>query len=63
MSKARVEWCKRLSEGRNKLKFDSRHECPSTSKSDENFGKVRTLVQNGQCHTVRIIVEELNVSR
>jgi hypothetical protein len=54
---------KKLSEGRNKVVFDSRHEHPTTSKSDENFGKRRTLARNGGRMTVRIIVEKLNVSR
>jgi hypothetical protein len=33
--------CKRFSEGRDEVKFDSRPGCPTISKSDENVGKVR----------------------
>jgi hypothetical protein len=58
-SKSRVYGCKRISERRNKFEFDSRHERPTTSKSDGNFGKRRTLVQNGGRMAVRITAESL----
>lgn len=42
MSRPQVfERCKRFSDGRDEVKFDSRPGCPATSKSDENVGKVR----------------------
>jgi hypothetical protein len=47
MSRACVsEWCKLFSEGRDKVEFDSRYGRPTTSKSDENIEKLRTLVRN-----------------
>jgi hypothetical protein len=52
---------KQLSNGRDKADVDS---SPGhLIKSDENVKKLRTLLSNGQCLTVRMSAEELNINR
>jgi orotate phosphoribosyltransferase-like protein len=36
---------------------------PVTMKTDENVDKVRTLVRNDRCLSIRMIAEELNVDK
>jgi hypothetical protein len=57
------EWRKQFSEGRDKVWFDSQPERLTTSKSDENIKKVRTLVWNYWHLAIRMIAEELNINR
>jgi hypothetical protein len=61
-SRARVfEWHRRFLGGREDVEDDERCGRPVTMKTDENVDKVRTLVRNDHCLSIRMIAKELNV--
>ena len=52
---------KRFKEGRD-VEDDLRSGRPSTSKTEENFERVRQKMRSDRCLTVRIIANELNMN-
>jgi hypothetical protein len=64
LSRARVfEWHRRFLGGREDVENDERPGHPVTMKTDENVDKVRTLVRNDHCLSIRTVAEELNVDK
>jgi hypothetical protein len=64
VSRARVwERHRRFLGGREDVKDDEQHGHPVTVKTDENVGKVRTLVRNDRRLSIRMTAEELNVDK
>ena len=64
MSRARtLEWHKRFREGQKECKDDQRSGRPVTSRNDSNIDRVKQMVRVDCRMTVRIISEELSISR
>jgi len=64
LSRAQVfGWFKAYLEGRNSIENEPRSGRPSTSKNDENITRVRNLVRSDRRLTVRMIGEQLGLSR
>ena len=55
------KWVQRFWEGREDPKDDARSGRPSTSSSNENIDRVRSLMLNDCRLTVRLIAEELGL--
>jgi len=64
LSRAQLFRChKSLLEGREQVKDEPRAGRPSTSKTDDNVERVRSLVRSDRRLTLRIISSELNLNR
>ena len=56
-------WHKSFLEGREKVEDEPRAERPSTSKTDDNVERVRSIVWSDRRLTLRMISSELNLNR
>ena len=64
LSRAQVfSWHKSFLEGREQVEDEPRAERPSTSKTDDNVERVRSLVMSYRRLTFRMISSELNFNR
>jgi len=64
LSRAQVfRWHKSFLEGREQVEDEPRAERPSTSKTDDNVERVRSLVRSDRRLTLRMIRSELNLNR
>jgi hypothetical protein len=64
LSRAHVfEWHRRFLGEREVVEDDKRPGHPVTMKTDKNVDKVRILVRNDRCLSIRITAEELNVDK
>ena len=64
LSRAQVfRWYKSFLEGRKQVEDESRTGRPSTSKTDHNVERVRSLVRSDRWLTLRMISSELNLNR
>jgi len=57
------EWHRRFKKGREDVQDDPRIEQPKTQRTDANVDRVRTLLRSDRRLGVRVIAEELNMSR
>ena len=57
------EWHRRFKEGREDVQEDPRSGQPKTQRTDINVDRVRTFVRSDRRLSVRVIAEELNMSR
>jgi len=64
LSRAQVfRWHKYILEGREQVEDEPRAGRLSTSKTDDNVEKVRSLVRSDRRLTLRMIISELNLNR
>ena len=64
ISRAQVfRWHKSFLEGREQVEDEPRAERLSTSKTDDNVERMRSLVRSGRRMTLRMISSELNLNR
>ena len=64
MKKSSVfDWYRWYKEGREDVQDDPRSEQPKTQRTNANVDRVRTLVLSDRRLRVRVIAEELNISR
>ena len=64
LSRAKVfRWHKSFLEGREQVEDEPRAGRPSTSKTDDNVERVRSLVRSDRRLTLRMISNELNLNR
>ncbi|GFT29768.1 protein GVQW3 [Trichonephila clavipes] len=57
------EWFKRVQNGREDVKDDSRRDYPFTSKTDHNFGKTSNLVPSDHQLSTRAIVKSVGTNK
>ena len=57
------KWVKRFSQGRESVTDEERSGRPATSRTEENIAKVRHILRENRCLTVRSIEEEGNIDR
>ncbi|XP_041565923.1 protein GVQW3-like [Drosophila elegans] len=56
------EWHGRFKSGRNSINYDDRSGRPSTSKTDENIGKIKDWMAINRKLTIREMAEELDIA-
>ncbi|KAK5646283.1 hypothetical protein RI129_004747 [Pyrocoelia pectoralis] len=57
------EWFKKFKDGREDVQDDSRAGRPSSATADKNVDRVRTLLNSDRRLGVRLIAQELNLSK
>jgi len=57
------KWVKRFSQKRESVTDEVRSGRPATSRTEENFAKVRQTLRKNRLLTVRSIAEQLNIDR
>ena len=57
------KWLKRFSEGRESVTDEERSGRPATSRTEENFAKVRQTLRENRRLTVRNIAEQVNIEQ
>jgi len=57
------KWVKRLSGGRESVTDKERSGRPATSRTEENFAKIRQIVCDNRRPTVRSTAEQMNIDR
>ena len=57
------KWVKSFSEGRESVTDEERSGRPATSRTEENFTKIRQIVSENRRLTVRSVAEQVNIDR